>query len=419
MTLVPPVTQPLDISRHRVGGLEVLLLPRPGTGLAAGTMLVRRGSVDEARPEHGLCAFTMGMLMRGTTRRDSEQLAYDLESIGAFAGESTGVDSGALNVRASADQFDASLEILFEALRFPALDARELEVQREEVLADLRMVEDDKFELTYRRYLREIFSGHGYSHPIEGEAEDVRRIDVEACRRWHGETIRPEACLFLAVGDFTVQPMLGLLDRLVAGWHDAGGARVRTGSVPPPVAASAAEITRSDLQQGFIVTGFRTPSVTDADYPALRLASAVLGEGFGGRIFSNLRDRRSLAYALGAMLRPSRLAAHQVLYIGTKPASVEEAREALLEEAERLRREAPGDEEMERARQYVIGKYLMGQQSLAQRVANLGWWEDVAGDAREAEAWPGRLRAVTAAQVREAAERWWSDPVTAILRPEA
>jgi zinc protease len=177
------------------------------------------------------------------------------------------------------------------------------------------------------------------------------------------------------------------------------------------------ELNKPHMQQGFIVGGFRIPPLTDPDYPALRLASAALGEGFGGRIFSELRDRRSLAYALGSMLRPYRLGGHQVFYIGTKPESVEEARVGLLEQAEHLREHLLDDEELGRAREFILGKLVMAQQSTAQRVGHLAWWEDAAGDAAEGARYPERLRAVTAAQVREVARRWWIDPAMVILRP--
>ena len=75
-------------------------------------------------------------------------------------------------------------------------------------------------------------------------------------------------------------------------------------------------------------------------------------------------------------------------------------------------------QELGRAREYVLGKLVMGQQSHAQRVGHLAWWEDAAGDAAEGARYAERLRAVTAEQLREAARRWWVDPVAVILRPE-
>ena len=404
--------------RLKIAGMDVLLAPRPGSGLAAATAIIRRGSADERVSERGISSFVTAMLMRGTARRSSEQMAFDLESIGALAGEEDGMDTCTVSVRAAATEAPAALEILFEALREPAFDAGEHEIHRQELLAHLRMVEDDKFGFTYRSYLKTMFAGHGYGYPSEGEVVDVNAITPEACRRWHGEVYRPESILFVAAGDFEVAAWSALLARLAEGWTAPTPLRPRVATPPPPEHQPELILTKPDLQQGFIVGGFRTPPVSHPDYPALRLGSAALGEGFSGRIFTNLRDRKSLAYALGASLYSYRLGGQQVLYIGTKPQTIDEAHAGLLEEAEHLKQNLLTDEELSRAREYVIGKYLMGHQSLGQCVGSMAWWEDVAGDAALDAVWPGRLRQVTAAQVLEAARKWWVEPTMAVLKPE-
>ncbi len=401
-----------------INGMDVLMIPRPGTGLAAATALIRRGSADELPGDHGLASFTISMLMRGTRRRSSERMAFDLESIGAMVGESDGLDACSLSMRSASSEAPAALQIMFEALREPSFDPQEHEIQRQELLAQLRMVEDEKFGFTYREYLKAMFAGHGYGHPSEGELENAQKITPEDCRRWHQDSVHAEAILFVAAGDFSVDDWRDMLGKLTEGWR--AEARLRPRIVEQPVGPRQTEVNLSkpDLQQGFIVLGYPAPPVTHAGYPALRLASAALGEGFGGRIFTNLRDKKSLAYALGSTLRPYRLGGHQVLYIGTKPESIEEAHAGLLEEAEYIRQNLLTDEELHRAREFVIGRYLMGHQSLAQRVGHLAWWEDTGGDAALDLTYPQRLKAVTAGQIREAAQQWWQNPTTAILRPQ-
>ncbi len=411
------MTQDLIFERSKINGMDVLLAPRPGLGLVAVAAMIHRGSADESDGEHGLASFTTSMLMRGTTRRGSEQLAFDLESIGAIASEGDGKDACSLGLRSGAGEAAQALEIMFEALRQPAFDPREHEINRQEVLADLRMQEDEKFGFTYREYLKAMFAGHGYGHQTEGEQADVEAITPEACRRWHAEAIGPGSILLVAVGDLDVEAWRGLLERLTDGWASSGALRGRIAVPPGPRSEPLLDLAKPGLSQGFVVVGYRAPPITDAQYPALRLASAALGEGFAGRMFSNLRDRRSLAYALGASLRPYRLGGHQLLYIGTQPERIEEAREGLLEEAEAIRRDLLTEDELNRAREYILGKYVMGRQSVAQRVGHLAWWEDAAGYAALGAAYPDRLRAVTAPQIREAAHQWWREPTIAILRP--
>ena len=413
-----PTQHSTRFERMKINGMDVLLLPRPGLGLVAAVARVRRGSVDEGEREHGLADFTMSMLMRGSIHRSSERMAFDLESIGALAGSSGGMDGGALSVGVAASEAPQTLDILFEALREPAFDEREHEIHRRDVLAELRMVEDDSFQMAYRRYLKAMFEGHGYGHPTEGEPDDVQSITPDNCRRWYADTVHPETILLVAAGELDPADWRRRLESLTAGWEVGTTIRSRRMNEPPPVQSPLVELTKPEILQGFIVVGFRAPTINDPDHPALRLASAALGEGFGGRLFTNLRDKRSLAYAVGSGLRTYRLAGQQILFIGTKPETVDEARDGLLEEAEYLRNNLLTDEELHRARQYVIGKYWMSRQSLAQRVERLAWWEDIGGDAALDVRTPELLEAVTAEQILEAVRRWWVKPTITILRPQ-
>jgi zinc protease len=412
-------TQTIQYERSRINGMPVLLVARPGLGLAAATVLIRRGSCDEPEDEHGLASFAVSMLMRGSLHRSSEQLAFDLESIGAISGESDGRDSCTLGIRSGAPEFFEGLEILFETLLEPAFEKQETEIHRQEIMADLRMQEDDKFHLTYREYQKRMFSGHGYSHPCEGLLNDVKSITPDNCRRWHRGTVLPQDLVFIAAGDFKFDELARHLESLTSSWNGGRESGARCDRIHHRGRSEEYVFSKPDLQQAIIVMGFKTPTIMDADYPALRLASAVLGEGFGGRIFSELRDKRSLAYALGASLNSYRLGGHQILYIGTKPESVDEARGGLFEQVDYILQHRIDEDSLNRAREFVLGRILMGLQSLSQRVGRLAWWEDMTGDASNVSGYMEKLKHVTPEQLQEAASRWWINPTVVILKPES
>lgn len=404
--------------RRRLGLVDALLLPAPGSGLIAAQFIVRRGSADEQPGELGLASFTAGMLKRGTTSRSSARIAFEMESLGAMSSHGAGLDAAESSLRCAAVDFPAALEILVDCMRRPAFDPREFEIERESVLAHLMRTEDEKMGYTYRRYIKRIFACHGYGHSPEGDPGDVRAITPEACRAWHRRAYRPENLLFIAAGDFDPDALCGWLDRELAGWASDSPAGERYALTSPPAAPPGPLELTKPLEQGFQIAGFRTPALTHPDYPALRLASAALGEGFAGRLFTRLRDERSLAYAVGCSLYANRLCGHTMLYIGTQPERLDEALEGLLSEARALGTEDLTADDLRRARNYVAGKYLMGHQSLGARVGYLARWEDAGGGAEQDALFLDRLAAVTAADIRAAIGRWWTDPVVVTLRPE-
>lgn len=419
---VPPSTVASGpaLIRRKAGPLDLLLLPSRGSGLIAAQFYLRRGSADEGAGEIGLASFTAGMLKRGTRSRSSSRIAFDLEALGAFSSHGAGPDAAQSSIQCAASDFPAALEVLADCLRNPAFDPGELEIEREAVLAHLMRAEDEKFEFTYRHYLKRIFQGHGYGHSSEGEAEDVRAITPESCRRWHERAYRPQNLFFVAAGDFDPDEMTDRVASAIQGWAESAvlpsparyDKTFPSGAAPPPL------VLRKPLEQGFHIAGFRTPALTHPDYPALRLASAALGEGFAGRLFTHLRDERSLAYAVGSSLYAQRLCGHLMLYIGTQPQRLDEALEGLLAEARALAREPLAEDDLERARNYVVGKYLMAHQSLGARAGFLARWEDLGGGAEEDGRFVARLHQVDAAGILEAIRRWWTEPVIVTLQPE-
>ncbi len=403
--------------RRAVGPMSVIIVPRRGSGLASAQALIRRGSTDEGPGEIGVASFTASMLKRGTQRRTSAKIALDTESLGAMTSFGAGADASVASVQSSADDFPAALEIFFDCLRNPVFELAELEIERQSVLAYLKRIEDEKFDFTYRQYLRRIFAGHGYGHSTEGEIANVQAIAPERCKTWHSQTFHPANMLFVASGDLEPDALCAQLEKLTAGWTAPKNSPERYAVHASSSFQSERLVLKKELEQGFIVLGFRAPDATHSDHLALRLACAALGEGFAGRLFTHLRDERSLAYAVGSMLRLLRLGGHTALYIGTQPDRLEEAEAGLLAEAEHLRNNLLSAEDLNRAKNYVAGKYLMDHQSIMSRAGHLARWEDLGLGAEYDARYLDDLKRIKAKQIIEAANKWWTNPCTVILTP--
>jgi zinc protease len=138
------------------------------------------------------------------------------------------------------------------------------------------------------------------------------------------------------------------------------------------------------------------------------LSSAV--SGLGGRLFEELRSRRSLAYAVSASPMPRGQAGAFVAYIGMAPEREQEARAEMLRELLRTTQSPLDGAELERARRYLIGSWQIRQQTNSRQLADLAGALLLGEGLAELREYVPRIRAITAEQVRAAAERW--------IRPE-
>jgi predicted Zn-dependent peptidase len=253
----------------------------------------------------------------------------------------------------------------------------------------------------------------------EGDVETVEQLTLAEVRALHARVVRPDSVLLTIVGNVPEDELLAALQRR---WP------ARPSEIPPerrhPVRKPGAGMGETllltrEAEQAFLIQGYLAARTGSPDSPPLRLVSAILGEGMSARLFARLRDRDHLAYAVGASLAAREQSSHLILYIGTGPANAQAAREGLLRETATLLSEPLSEEEFERARRYILGKYLIARQTnnalahsmLSGERLGLGWdW---------GESLPERLRAVTRPQVLEVARRYLIQPATAILHPAA
>jgi zinc protease len=146
------------------------------------------------------------------------------------------------------------------------------------------------------------------------------------------------------------------------------------------------------------------------------MANAIAG--LGGRLFEELRSRRSLAYTVTAYPIARALGGAFVAYIATAPEREDEARRGLLEELGRLREERLPEEEVERARRYTIGTWEIRAQTNAAQLGLLGHALLIGRGLEELRDFEARVMAVTPQQILDAAARYFDETrcVEAIVR---
>jgi zinc protease len=248
-----------------------------------------------------------------------------------------------------------------------------------------------------QRVLAQAFEGDVYGLPQIGEPETVGALTEDEVREW-GAALGAYRATVVAVGDLDREEMIEELAPL-ANWPAAGEPGADRGESVVFHAQSGSE--HRDKAQSALAMAF--PSVPAASPD--RFANVVLGSllsGLAGRLFEELRDKRSLAYTVAAMPWLRRRAGAMLTYIATSPDRESEAREGMLEELERLVEARVPESELTRARNYAAGLVEMRQQN-ASSVASeiLSAWLN--GVLDEYTATAERIRTVTVEEVARVA----------------
>ena len=397
------------------GGMRVIMRPSTVNSIVAVALFLPLPRAIVAPSEAGLVRFLHGMLLRGTTSRSAAELNETIEALGTSISSSDSNDYSQAGMVCTADTFPASMELLADVVLNPAFEPEEIEKERQITLAGIRRDDDDRFALTLRRFARELYGSHGYGLPGRGLAETVREFRRDQLVELHATAINPSTMLAVCVGDFDPD---AARDLLTAHFPPRGTAsdplRITT---PAPVPPARVRLAR-ESEQAFLAMGFRACAAGADDSPAVRVLNGVLGEGMSSRFFTKLRDEQGLAYATGCSLNTHLHAGHMVGYIGTKPSTLDTAREGMADLFAAIRREPVTPEELERTRNYIIGKFLIDHQTNLRRAFYLGHYETMGLGLERDEQLPALIGAVTAGQVLDAANRYLHEPTIVELLPE-
>lgn len=397
------------------GGMRVIMRPSSVNSIVSIALFMPLPGAIVAPAEAGLVRFLHKMLLRGTTTRSAAELNEAIEALGTSISSSDTDDYSQASMVCTSDTLAESVELLADVVLNPSFEPEEIEKERQVTLAAIRRDDDDRFSLTLRRFARELYGGHGYGLPARGLPETVREFRRDQLVELHQAAVDPSTMLAVCVGDFDPDAARELL---MAHFPPRGTAGEPFHVVPPaPVPPARVRFSR-DSEQAFLAMGFRACAAGADDAPAVRVLNGVLGEGMSSRFFTRLRDEQGLAYATGCALTTHLHAGHMVGYIGTKPATLDTAREGMAELFAAIRREPVTAEELERTRNYIIGKFLIDHQTNLRRAFYLGHYETMGLGMERDERLPVLIGAVTAEQVLEAANRYLHEPTVVELLPE-
>jgi zinc protease len=319
------------------------------------------GLLSQTPETAGIDHFLASTWMRGTRSRSSGDFARAMEDIASEIDGFSGRSSLGVTLEVAVNQFEPALDLWAEVLLEPGLVPEEIEKERRETLAAIDRMEDQLSAQAFALFTRTHFDSHPYRLPMIGTRESVGRFDRDMLRAHHDRLIVGNNLSIAVSGDVDPDEVAAGISRRLAG---LAAGQSFSGEVPA-LDEAPTEIRREkvakDRAQAHLVMGFRGVSVSDPDRGALDVISQILA-GQSGRLFLELRDKKSLAYTVSAMSVEGLAPGFFAVYIATAPEKVEEARSGMLEELAKLVGEAPGEEELRHAKRNLTGNHAIGQQ---------------------------------------------------------
>ena len=411
----PAVAAPALV-RHSLGnGMQVIAAQTGAVPVATLSVLFPGGSASDPRAQAGLAGLAAALARHGTATMTAQEIAARLESLGASMGASARSDGTTFTLSAPVANLAAAGAVLADVIRNPAFPADEVARERERAVQSLASNFSDPGQLASMALRPLVYGDAPYGNVTLGTPQSIAALGeadlaAHARRWWH-----PAAARVVVTGGIAPDAAFALADSLFGDWTSAAPPPA---PVPAPAGQPAAPrtvvIDMPEAGQAAVFIAGRGPERGAADWYAMELANAVLGGGSNGRLFEEIRNRRSLSY--GAYSDTGAMADDPLFTASAQTANetVDEVVAVMLAEFARLGSE-PLDEAMLARRRL----FLAGGESRALETSSgyAGTMLDLLAlgvDPGEAATYSARLDAVTSEEATAAAQRYF-DPDRATL----
>ena len=375
----------------------------PSVRSAALGFFVRAGSRGEADREAGLSHFLEHLLFKGTERYKSAEIDRLFDGWGAELNAATDKESTTVYARMLDQHLPRAFDVMADMIWRPAF--RDVDPEREVVLEEIAMYEDDPQDSVFDVLGEAVFGQHPIGRPIIGRAPVIAGTPVEEIREFHARRYLPDHVVVAAAGSVDHAEVLSLAERTLE-------PLVRNGRAPVPDAAPAdpepsVRFQRKDTEQVHVCLGaLGLPRGDDRRF-ALRVLDAIFGGLSSSRLFQAVREERGLAYSVYSFTGQYQDTGQIGLYVGTRPDNLGEALGIVAAELERLR-DAPGNaEEIERAKENVKARIVLALESSGARMNRLGGSMLFDLPVLDPEEIMARIDAVAADDLRALADELW------------
>lgn len=390
-------------------GTRLLVTPDKGLPIVSIAGGFRAGLRYEPAAQSGLANFTAQMMSRGTESYTREQFADELDAIAGGFGVSVGADFMSWSFRYLNDERGKAkaLDLLAEALLRPAFASEEVESLRKQILPAFAEREDNLFQVGLLAFLPKMFGDNGYGRMALGEKKVVEKIQPADVRKYYETFFRADTQVVTVVGDVDADAFIDDYARLFAGHRAAGSLPVPPIDLPKIDRVVDVTIPKGKAQS-HLFYGWRATGIKDEDRYPMEILNAIMA-GMGGRLFLELRDHQSLAYAVTSIL-PMRLdAGSYIVYMASAPDKVEQAEKGVREQMDLLREKGVLEKEVAEAKRFLIGNQAVDLQTRYQRAAsNLNGEIAGLGFRFDTEVYPKKIDAVTVDDVNRVAREYLS-----------
>ena len=358
--------------RNRLSnGLETVVSRHGNLPLVRLWLVVDAGAGAESAAAAGVATLTARALETGTEERDADEVAWELERLGAPVEVHTGWDASVVSVTVASERLEPAIRLFAELVQHPIFPVGEIERLRQEQLVEILQRQKEPSALAADAAARVIFAPETqYARPLVGTASSVGAIDREQVEAFYRANYVPERCALLLVGDVP-HAALALAERHFGHWRGNSGPTLDFKVAERTSQTTIYIVDRPGAGQSELLLGHVGVERRHEDYFPILVMNTILGGAFTSRLNLNLRERHGFTYGAQSSFAFRRHAGPFLVQAAVATDVTARGVEEALREMRALHEEGASPEEVAAARDYLAGELPLALETTFQLAAHL------------------------------------------------
>jgi predicted Zn-dependent peptidase len=325
------------------------------------------GSRDESDSRAGVSHFIEHLLFKGTSTHTAQEIAEIFDGLGGELNAATSRETTLVYARVPDDRLEPALDVMVGMVYDPAF--AELDAERDVVLEEIAMVDDNPQDLVHDVVGEAVFGGHPLGRPVIGRADVISSVSKRALATYHRTAYTHDNIVVAAAGNVAHERVLELLAaRVPQTQTPARRVRKPFTRVPPP----GYRFQRKPTEQYHVCLGAPGISRLDDRRFAASLLDSILGGSASSRLFQEIREKRGMAYSVYSFASQYSDSGQIGLYVGTREENLVECMEIVARELSDVSDGNVRGGELERAKENLKGRMLLSMESTSNRMSRLG-----------------------------------------------
>ena len=325
------------------------------------------GSRDEDEIEAGISHFTEHMFFKGTAHRSAHDIALEMDALGGELNAFTTRETTTFYVKVLDEHLSKGIEIISDLFMHSSMVRKDMEKEKQVVLEELKMVEDDPEDYIHDMHSRLVWDGNPLARPIVGGVKTIQGLSRNRMLDFIGVHYHPANIIVSAAGNFEFSNLLKLLNKSIGKLRRKVTENRRT----QPELKNGIIVKNKPIEQVHLCLGTLGLPQNDKRRYALYALNSILGSSMSSRLFQEVREKRGLVYSIYSYLSSFTDSGLMNIYAGTSKESLMPVLELVLKEIKKIRRDGISRKEMNRVKNQMKGNLMLGLESTSNRMSRI------------------------------------------------